>query len=322
MHTSGVPLAQSPSPATSANAARAPVRGRRARARSALGESLPLVVWFGAVFLGAFGVRWLLWRAFSPVGPGSQPAFLVASFHLAPQSLLIGVAALVTGVVWAVRWVRRNDMARRVKRVHKRLGDERLDMRVRGIAQLAQIARSDESYHRPIMDALITFVHVNASVSSVQFYPTRAPEDVQAALQVLGRRRVNFDGGDFRLDLRHTALCGSDLQRANFDAAFLQGAHLEKARLNQVRLRHANLAGAFLDGAVLSNASLEGANLVKAHLSGAVLHGAHLEGADLRGAIGLTTEQMLGAFVDSRTRLPSQLNRSRPHHEDDGSSEL
>jgi hypothetical protein len=75
-------------------------------------------------------------------------------------------------------------------------------------------------------------------------------------------------------------LSGADLQEADLDKAYLEGANLTDALL-----REAHLNGAILKDAKLSRAHLDQAQLKKAILISAKLDGAHLQATDLTEAI-------------------------------------
>jgi uncharacterized protein YjbI with pentapeptide repeats len=85
--------------------------------------------------------------------------------------------------------------------------------------------------------------------------------------------------------------------------------------------RTLDLHGAFVRRTDLSGASLRGANMTKvdatnaifrgADFEGALLDGAILTGADLTGAKNLTLEQLSHAVIDSRTALPTYIDREK-----------
>ena len=59
-----------------------------------------------------------------------------------------------------------------------------------------------------------------------------------------------------------------------------------------------------------------GSTLMATQLNRAILDGADLRGTDLRGCRGLTAEQLQGAILDHRTRLPRELQyllATHPH---------
>ncbi|MEU2129644.1 pentapeptide repeat-containing protein [Streptomyces sp. NPDC018352] len=153
----------------------------------------------------------------------------------------------------------------------------------------------------------------------------RLPEDVQAALTVLGRKEdgaaglivglhkaclsgadlkgANLNGADMRgtdlseADLSHANLSGTNMRRAFLSCAFLSEADLNGADLTKANLEGACLSEAKLVDAELVDANLKGAKLVDATLSGALLSGADLAQADLWGA-QLTGAKLCGADLE------------------------
>jgi uncharacterized protein YjbI with pentapeptide repeats len=202
----------------------------------------------------------------------------------------------------------------RFTRAVDQLGSEKLDVRLGGIYALERIARDSKGDHPQIVELLSAFIREHASL-------TERPEDtegqqdapslttdVQAALTVLGRRKIKYDRQSIpSVHLAYTYLRGAVLidghfERAGFRGAYLQGArgaslrrvhlkeahlreaHLEGAGLSEADMEGAILIGAYLENARLDGANLRGANLTNAHLDGAALRGADLRGADCRGA--------------------------------------
>ena len=179
-------------------------------------------------------------------------------------------------------------------------GNPKLEVRLGGIYSLEAIANKSEQLHWPIMEALCSYVRLNAphqreeaasksKSDGEQKSPTKStPEqqphprvDIQAVLTVLGRREHQDDWESRgRLDLRTN-------QRLDLSGTDLRGADLN----------HANL-----DGAVFIHADLREARLFVAYLSGA-----DLSRADLRGAPDLVQEQLDSAEGDKETKLPADL---------------
>lgn len=79
----------------------------------------------------------------------------------------------------------------------------------------------------------------------------------------------------------------------------ISGAFVRRTDLSGASLRGANLAGADATNAIFRNADFEGARL----------DGTILKGADLSGAKNLTIEQLSRAIVDTRTILPTYIDR-------------
>ncbi|WP_079911804.1 pentapeptide repeat-containing protein [Paenibacillus sp. 32352] len=83
-----------------------------------------------------------------------------------------------------------------------------------------------------------------------------------------------------------------------------RGIDLIGAKLKGADLRCANLRGAYLIAADLREADLRAADLI-----GADLRDTDLRGADLTGSLFLTQAQLNSAIGDSRTKLPSTVER-------------
>ncbi|GID93612.1 hypothetical protein Adi01nite_30240 [Amorphoplanes digitatis] len=117
---------------------------------------------------------------------------------------------------------------------------------------------------------------------------------------------------------RHVSSVGSNFDGASMSGSRFRVSKLTKSRFVGADLRKADLSLAELNDANLEKADLRGADLRGADLSRANLHGADLRGADLRKdsvtgegtnlatAIGLTSQQLAGAIVDSTTVLPDK----------------
>ena len=242
----------------------------------------------------------------------------------------LGGAALLTGLYLTLDKLKDTLEAQQADRLTQavdQLRDRNLEMRLGGIYALERLARTSESEYWPIMEILTAFVRERTSVTKNQppkEPPLRLALDIQAALDVIGRRRHTYrDGESQRLDLRGTdlrrahlagaQLAGAILSEVRFEEANLAGIGLEEAILRAAHLENSNLADAKMQGAFLLNTSLNGARLRNANLQGAFLSGTRFDGADLLGtdltdANGLTWEQLKMARKDNKTRLPAYLS--------------
>ncbi len=242
----------------------------------------------------------------------------------------LGGAALLTGLYLTLDKLKGTleaQLADRLTQAVDQLRDHNPEVRLGGIYALERLARTSESEYWPIMEILTTFVRERASVTknqSLKEPPLRLAPDIQAALDVIGRRRHAYkDGESQRLDLRGTdlrranlagaKLAGAILSEVRFEEANLAGIGLEEAILRAAHFENSNLADAKMQGAFLLNTSLNGARLRNANLQGAFLSGtrfdgAELLGADLRDANGLIWEQLKLARKDNKTRLPAYLS--------------
>jgi uncharacterized protein YjbI with pentapeptide repeats len=260
--------------------------------------------------------------------------------------LLIGIYLTwrrVAATEQQVEVAREEQITERFTRAIDQLGSEKLEVRLGGIYALERIARDSERDHWPIMEVLTAYVRKRSPAAEVaedgtKPDPTPVKTDIQAILTVIGRRKVDFDPPQQRLDLSRTnltlaSLPGAHLAGANLlfaqlfgadlSAADLSGANLSKADLSQSDLSDAHLVGAYLFGAELVRACLRRTDLrgvncgfdtpfVEANVRGARFHDAPLDRADLRGvdlsrAIGLTREQIKSAITNETTILPDYL---------------
>src|SRR6516164_8532935 len=117
-----------------------------------------------------------------------------------------------------------------------------------------------------VLEALSAFVRVETKTETGEGPP---PDDIQAALTVITRRKSGFK----ELPLF--------LGKAHIPKADLGGTNLTRAYLNGANLTRADLAGADLSGAFLTVADLNDTNLTSANLTSADLAGADLSGAIL-----------------------------------------
>jgi Pentapeptide repeats (8 copies) len=215
------------------------------------------------------------------------------------------------------------------------LGSSRLDVRIGGIYALERVARDSRSDHPTVMEVLASFIrrhsHEQWPLPRSDHSPLPEQEtrpDVQAALTVIGDRKVRQDGW------RHIFL-----NRAILPGALLFHTNLTNVRLVDADLTGANLTGANftkanLTGAILHRANLTGANFTKANLSGANLSGAchdlgkklNFAGADLSGAdftdANLPDANYAGACPDSTTRWPEGASAPEGWKIDIGSGRL
>jgi Pentapeptide repeats (8 copies) len=212
-----------------------------------------------------------------------------------------------------------------VAELERRLGSDRLDVRLAAIDALERIMIDSVRDHPAIVELLAAFVRdcPPAAVSGPDLgaggQPERhpcPPADGQTAVTVLARRPagraergpVNLAGAHLegvnllRANLPGVVLAGAHLADANLFYANLPGAVLAGAHLAKTNLFQADLTGADLSCADLTLADLSCANLTRATLAGANLTLVNLIGAGLAGA-DLTDADLTEASLDG-TDLP------------------
>jgi len=311
------------------------------RMRWLLGSLATLVVLLASVLV--FPQRLIDWEL-GRKARTLNPSDLAKAINDVRTTLLQGIAGVVIllGVYFTYRQLqvnREGQITERFTRAIDHLGHAELDVRLGGIYALERIANDSSGDRGTIAEVLTAFVRGHAPwpptpaagrltalhrglprlvrrsatdtewPDEVQALQARAA-DVQAAMTVLGRRRVEPDGlhhlNLIGVDLRNARLDRAELRRAelfgaNLSGAELSGANLQEARLQAVNLiganlPHANLQRADLSVTRLHRAELDSANLQRADLTDADLQDAWLCNADLRGA-HLGRAQLKGAYL-------------------------
>jgi uncharacterized protein YjbI with pentapeptide repeats len=192
--------------------------------------------------------------------------------------------------------------------------DKAIDIRLGGIYALEQIAIDSSKYHWTVVEILSAFVREKCSTddkytSSGNSEDNKVSADIQAALNVLVRRKFEQDPKVKKIDLRKVKLPKIEIQGANLIEADLTRANLIEADLTRANLSGANLSGADLSGANLSGADLSGANLRGANLTRANLRGADLTRANLRGS-HLNEANLIRANLSGANLIEANLIRA------------
>jgi hypothetical protein len=175
-------------------------------------------------------------------------------------------------------------ISNQVAKGFEQLGSDKALMRLGGIYALEGVMNNSEQYHQPVLEALSAFVRDCTRTKRGDGPPAT---DIQAALTVIGRRKVLVEGETpvlLGVNIPRAFLIDANLSRANLMGANMTQAQLDAADLNSAYMIYANLTQASIGGANLSNADLSNANLHDTYLDYADLRGAHLGNADLRGA--------------------------------------
>jgi uncharacterized protein YjbI with pentapeptide repeats len=229
------------------------------------------------------------------------------SFRKTAGQALGGAAVLIGAAAAYLQFTQQQQASRdllisnQVSKGFEQLAGEKMEMRLGGIYALEGVMNTSNQYHQPVLEALCAFVResttrqkgpvailVDALFSAPQdgaaaSAHNKPPNDIQAALTVIGRRKQR-DPGD--VNLTGAVIPGTDLNGANLNGADLSRAELTDAKLTSANLSDAYMSNVNLSEATLTEADLSGAHLYMANLSGgATLFGANLKGAELSGAV-------------------------------------
>ena len=198
---------------------------------------------------------------------------------------------------------RKRQIAERFSRAAKMLSSDSRVERAGGVCEMEFISRHSKSHHGEVLDAIAIFIREkspwNEKKSVKQIAKT--PEDIQAALRFLGRRK-HRDSEKFFINLEST-----DLRKACFDEdSHFEGAYFAEAHLERATLIKVNLGKNLKDYKTnFNNAHLEGVQFRGADLSDAILIKAHLEGANFEEA-NLDKVNAKDALYDDLTIIPDK----------------
>ncbi len=213
-----------------------------------------------------------------------------------------------------------------------------IEVRVGAIYALERIAQDSPRDHIQIMEILTSYIRENAPVAGLEpsdepFSAARPRSDVQAALDVIGRRAPESieleHSKKYRLDLREVDLSGANFSQGNFEGALLFRSRLEASNFRSANLGAARLQGCLLNFANFSDANLLGAIIDDARISSldgwnasitlaANMRGLSMAGSDLSAIPYLPTKETHSpTFGTKDTKLHSNLmNKHNEHAED------
>jgi hypothetical protein len=231
---------------------------------------------------------------------------------------ILGGAFFLLGLYFTwrnLRLAQEGQITQRFNDAIEHLGNEKAEVRLGGIYALARIARDSPKDHMAVMHVFSSYVRETTKRNNVE--PV-APE-VQAILTMIGRRTVEHESEDDRIDLSDAYLPGVNLRGAQLEGVRFDGANLSRANLKDAHLCDATFRGAVLEDCYLRNSDLRrsdlsAANLRQGSLRAALLDGANIFGAQLEGCSLLRTDlsgvknavrqQIELAITDETTILP------------------
>jgi hypothetical protein len=221
---------------------------------------------------------------------------------------LLGALVLVVGAYFTTRTfrlTREGQLTDRFSTAVDHLGSDKLATCLGGVYALERITGSDPSEQGSIVEILSAFVRDKAREPRDR--SESPPLALQAAVRVIGRRKVEQDPPGYRVDLSSADLrgvsmvdghfAGSDLMGSNLSGADLRGADLTGARL-----RDADLTAALLGKVKAANADITGAQMSRATIEDAVFTGARQYGHAAIWPLGVDPNLLGVRFEADRQR--------------------
>jgi CHASE3 domain sensor protein len=214
---------------------------------------------------------------FGQITPADQVKSITDS-RTAIIALAAGLAA-IAGLIFSARTyllTRSSSYADRYGKAVAQLADANISVRIGAVYALRTISQQSQQDRLPVGLVLAAFIRT----ATQKDIPS---EDVQAAVQVLGREpRMGT-----RPNLQGARLAGINMSGLNLSAVNLSGADLSMCDLRSANLTGADLTGADLAGAKLAKANFRRAILIEADMRGAEgLDPAKLKKADTTGLRG------------------------------------
>ncbi|MGW1156885.1 pentapeptide repeat-containing protein [Streptomyces sp. NPDC002519] len=244
----------------------------------------------------------------SPPGPGPAPGSattapaaesgrwqrytaIATALPTVPAMLaLVFTAVTISQAKDTLKLTERDQVASDYNETVANLGDESANVRTSAIYAIQRIMRDSPRDQPALVEILSSYVRGHAKMPDKKQAERvhkdakkRLPDDVQAALNVLGSRQLNVDS-DPVIDLRNTFLVGANLYGLNFNDADFRGADLTEAYLDSGSFENVWFDDAQMSGSILSDAEFDQATFLNTDLKNASWDGARFEDADLTGA--------------------------------------
>lgn len=269
----------------------------------------------------------------------TTPTDVLSSQNAVRTTCVAALVALGTAFTGAIAWrtymlQRSGQFTERYSAAVSQLGAELTEMRIGGIYALESLMRESTIDSPAVVQVLAAFLrnHAAQPMASSGLLPlpepgealpvTRAPQDVEATVVVLGRRKITQ--AERPLDLRGANLSGVEANDSNFAHAWLHKADLSRAHFRSGQMRGIGLNGTDLRSAALDRSDMRFSRIDRANLSGAsmievllqqarirsteliavMLYRANLDHADLQGSC------LRGARLDGSSLRAACLDRT------------
>ncbi len=252
-----------------------------------------------AFFVAALGALAVLPSYLIGSSPDLSPADRVRVTNDIRGFLLqaIGGVALLIGLVLTWRTLRLNretHLTDRFSAAVTQLDATTATARTGAILALERIARDSPNDRPMVVTTLATYIRERRAIDELSTAPDRVPPDVQAAVEVLGRR-PGARQEEMRLDLSHCDLSGCFLDFSNWRDANFVYSRLIDSWFTQADIRNAALAFAEILEVGFVGANAVGASFARSRVKG------YFTGADLRN-VDFHRSDLTGSSFERQSR--------------------
>ena len=122
------------------------------------------------------------------------------------------------------------------------LKDSDITVRIGALFALERLAKDSPTDHWTIMELLSRFVTEKSPRSKDSDSSSKLSSDVQAAITIIGRRKVDQDPKSLQLNLPNVNLSNAVLNNSDFSNAKLDGIKLTRADLSNANFKEAKFA--------------------------------------------------------------------------------
>lgn len=204
---------------------------------------------------------------------------------------LLGGVVVITGLYFTARGfrlTREGHITDRYAKAIEQLGNQNADVRLGGIYALERLMRDSVIDRETIIDVLATYVREHTKSGHRRPSTEKVTADVQAALNVLGRRlgtekeskQLNF----YHAGLNDADLSGGDFRNAMFYYSCLEGASFSGAQLDGAGLSFCKAARAAFTRSVARGANFVNASYVNSWFLAGDFTNCDFYGCDLSGS--------------------------------------
>jgi hypothetical protein len=194
---------------------------------------------------------------------------LAQSFSTLSQAI-VGMVLLI-GVYFTWRnlvAIEEKQVTERFTKAIEQLGSQQAEVCMGGIYSLERIAIDSEKDHWTVMEILCSYIRHRSSIDGSRGNQKKIPEEIQAALTVIKRRKISYDPKRKILDLSYSYLKGANLRAEGFKSLILDvGSNLHGADFTGSNLEFSDFTGSNLVGACFSKANLNSAEFTRSNLS-------------------------------------------------------